>query len=99
MWHKVKNPAQLSNLVEKVIRDLNLRCSSVAHCPLLSPPEVVVDLVPRTLLIFWPHTKSIISEGYSKSLSDLALGMATDVLRRLTDALPSEAKVDFSEAT
>ncbi len=41
--------------------------------------QEVVDLEPRTLLVFWPQTQRLFTESYRANLSDMASGIATVV--------------------
>lgn len=49
---------------------------------LLSPKQVLVELVPRVLMALWPHSKI----HTNLALSDMAVGMAAAILKRISSS-------------
>ncbi|XP_031674920.1 uncharacterized protein LOC116367980 isoform X2 [Oncorhynchus kisutch] len=89
---------KVHSIVEKAVRSILGEQSNEPHSNLLSPSQVVVEVVPRLLLALWLQPE----EGHSEHpilISGMAVGMVAAVVEKLSCMLKDpSAHIPFSRA-
>ncbi|XP_052365985.1 uncharacterized protein LOC127925183 isoform X6 [Oncorhynchus keta] len=89
---------KVHSLVERAVRSIMGELSNEPRSNLLSPSQVVVEVVPRLLLALWLQPKEGHS-GHPILISGMAVGMVAAVVEKLSSMLKAPSpQIPFSRA-
>ncbi|XP_031654139.1 uncharacterized protein LOC116355062 [Oncorhynchus kisutch] len=96
-WPAVIDP-KVHSIVERAVRSIMGELSNEPHSNLLSPSQVVVEVVPRLLLALWLQPEEGHS-GHPILISGMAVGMVAAVVEKLSSMLKAPSpQIPFSRA-